>query len=117
MKKKKIANGIVEKQVADALLDNPGYTAPELKRVVEKNLKQKGYNYRFTERTYLNIKKRLLPNLGAKPEDRPWSIGSCIKYDISIDVVMPIQQQLLTLLFVQKFQVQRIYPFDRMRSI
>ena len=97
MKKKKIANGIVESEVADALLDNPKYTAGELKRIVEKELKRRGYNYRFTERTYLNIKNRLLPNLGEKPMDRPWTIGCCIKYDISPDVIVPHQQQLLTL--------------------
>lgn len=93
--KRKIVNKLVEAQVADALLDNPDYTAPELKKVVDKGLKQKGYNYRFTERTYLNIKKMLLPGLRPGPEDSPWSVGCCIKEDISPDVVLPIQQQLL----------------------
>ena len=94
--KKKIVNKIVEGQVANALLDNPDYTAPELKKIVEKMLKEKGYNYRFTERTYLNIKKMLLPALGPRPEDKPWSAGCCIKEDISLNVVMPYQHLLLT---------------------
>lgn len=82
MKKKRMVNGIVENQVTVALLENPDSSAPELKRNVEKELKKKGYNYRFTERTYLNIKKALLPNLGPEPIDQPWTVGACIKYDI-----------------------------------
>lgn len=96
MKKKRIANGIVENEVANALIVSRDYTASEIKRIVEKELKKKGYNYRFTERTYLNIKKRLLPNIGPEPIDLPWTIGSCVKYGIPADVIpLLIEEQKL----------------------
>lgn len=85
---KKSVNTLVESEVAHCLLENPDYTATELKRRVEKSLKRKGYNYKFTGRTYLNIKKRLLPNLNPdNPLDQPWSIGACLKYAIPSEFI------------------------------
>lgn len=86
MKRRK-ANGKVEEVVADILINNRDVTARELKRDVEKELKKRGYNYRFTERTYLNIKARILPNLGNSPIDETWTIGACIEYSIPSEYI------------------------------
>ncbi len=81
MKKSKV-NSVVEVEVANALINNPDCTAKELKKAVEKALRKRGksYNYKFTERTYLNLRNRLLPNAGPTGLDNPWSIGATAEY-------------------------------------
>ena len=85
---KMIVNRVVESEIARFLLENPDYTAVELKRKVERSLKQKGFNYKFTDRTYLNKKKEFALNIDKEnPLDKSWTVGACIKYDISPDVI------------------------------
>lgn len=117
MKKKKMVNGIVKETVASVLLEELDSTAIELKREVEKRLKEKGYNYKFTDRTYLNIKNRLLPNLGDKPIDQPWSIGACAEYyDRIPPESIPILIKINELKGLRKFSIRqaiwtlRLYP-------
>lgn len=85
--RKKIVNGVVRDTVVNVLLENSDYTAGELKHLAEKALKQKGYNYKFTERTYLNLKKELSPNIGPTELDKPWTVGSCVKANIPGDMI------------------------------
>ncbi len=116
-KRKRMVNRIVKDEVASVLLDKPNSTAIELKREVEKRLKKKGYNYKFTDRTYLNIKNGLLPNLGDKPIDQPWGIGACAEYydrisPESIPILMRVEQLkgLQTFSIRQAIWVLRLYP-------
>jgi hypothetical protein len=81
--KKRVTN-VTRAQVAKLLLKNPDYTAKGLKKEVEKLLNRK---YRYTERTYLNIKKELLANFRDDVKDKPWTIGSCIKCDIPANII------------------------------
>jgi len=47
-------------------------------------------------RSYEEILKFIRKKFQEKnPLDNPWSLGDCLKYDILVDVVIPIQQQLL----------------------
>ena len=46
-----MVNETVRDEAAGVLLAKPNSTAIELKREVEKRLKKKGYNYKFTDRT------------------------------------------------------------------
>ena len=71
---------VVKKAVVRLLLKNPDYTGRDLKKKVEKSLREEGLHYGFTERTYQNIKAEILPNLTDKPLDMPWNIGACAKY-------------------------------------
>lgn len=116
-KRKKMVNKIVRDEAASVLLDKPKSTAIELKREVEKRLKKKGYNYKFTDRTYLNIKNELLPNLGDKPIDQPWGVGTCAEYydrisPESIPKLMKMKQLkgLRTFSIRQAIWVVRLYP-------
>lgn len=107
MAKKRMVNREVKDTAADILLNNPSLTAKDLKKEVEKSLKEKGYNYHFTERTYLNIRNELLPNIGDKPIDKPWSIGACEKYNIPSDFIpILIQIQQARELMIQQFHIQ-----------
>ena len=81
--RKKVAD-VIENQVAKLLLENKKYTAKELRHKVEKAIYGK---YRFTERTYSNIKKKMLQSLIDKPEDELWSLGACLKYHIPTDII------------------------------
>ena len=83
----------------------------------EKRLKKQGYNYKFTERTYLNIKNELLPNLSDKPIDQPWSIGACAEYYSRISPEsIPILMKINEIKGLQKFSIRqaiwvsRLYP-------
>jgi len=86
-RKKIMVNEVVKKAVANFLVDNPDPTARELKKAVEKSLNDKGYNYKFTERTYLNLKKELGPNASPTAIDAPWTIGVSVKADIPADII------------------------------
>ncbi len=108
---------MVKDEAASVLLDKRTSTAFELKREVEKRLKKKGYNYKFTDRTYLNIKNSLLPNLGDKPIEQPWGIGACAEYydrisPESIPILMRVEQLkgLQTFSIRQAIWVSRLYP-------
>lgn len=83
----KNVNDVVRNAVAEALLVNPEYTARELKREAEKILRQKGFNYKYTERTYLNLKKELSPKAGPTDLDKPWTIGCCVKANIPAEMI------------------------------
>lgn len=88
MKKKRMVNDLIRGIVGRVLLQNPDCTAGELKKATERELKRRRYkDYRFTERTYLNLKKEIAPNIGPKPEDVPWTVGSCIAYGIPGDLI------------------------------
>ena len=89
MRVKKRTASIIEGHVAQLLIENRYYTARELKKKVEKSLKGK---YRFTDRTYLNIKRKLLADFSEDPKDTPWSIGACVRYDIPADVIPLLAQ-------------------------
>jgi hypothetical protein len=106
-KKRRNVDSLVEKEVADLLLKNPDFTGEELKRKVEKNLKS--FHYNFTERTYQNIKSKLLPNINKYKElDRPWSIGATIK-EVSNDALPSIIeiQTLAKMLFRNQISVRQ----------
>lgn len=76
----------VKGEVAKLLLEKSDYTGRELKRKVEKSLKR--FGYKFTERTYQNIKADLLPNLRENnPLDIPWTILSLKDFSISPDAI------------------------------
>ena len=75
-RKRKNVDGVLRKEVATFLLDNPDYTGRDLKRNIERSLKRKGLDYNFTERTYQNIKAEISPNIGASTLDKPWDMGS-----------------------------------------
>jgi hypothetical protein len=88
MRTKKKVTEAVEKRVAALLVQDREYTAKELKREVEKSLKKDGKNYKFTERTYNNIKNRILPNISSNnPLDKEWSLGACEEYRIPNSLV------------------------------
>ena len=78
--RRKNVDRVVKKAVGRLLLKNPDYTGRDLKKKVEKSLREKGLHYSFTERTYQNIKAEISPNLTDKPLDMPWNIGACVKY-------------------------------------
>jgi hypothetical protein len=112
----KTVNGIVKKTVADLLLKNPDYSAKELKRESEKLLKDKGFSYKFTDRTYLKIKTELLKNKNEiDPNlDVPWSIGS-IKHDIPADMIpVLIQMQQVAQKRGLKMTVRQARWFSRL---
>ena len=116
-RKRRRVNEIVKNEAASVLLDNPHPTANELKREVEKRLKKKGYNYKFTQRTYLNIKNEILPNLGDKPIDQPWSIGAFTEYHdkLSLDSI-PILIKMNQFKGLQKFSIRQAIWASRLRS-
>ena len=84
MKAKKSNTKVIKGLVTDLLVENRDYTAREIKQKVEKMLKGK---YHFTERTYQNIKKKLLLEFSDDPIDMLWSVGVCVKYEIPGDVI------------------------------
>ena len=84
MRTRKMVADVIENQVAKLLLENSKYTAKELKHKVEKAINGK---YKFTDKTYLNVKHRLQKRMSDKPEDELWSIGACLKYDIPSDII------------------------------
>ena len=98
MKKSKNVPQDVKDEVAQYLIDHPKATGRVLKKEVEKSFKRKmGRSFKYTERTYQNIKNKM--DSTSRELDNPWSLGSClkdgIKDDIAADTVLPIQQQLL----------------------
>jgi len=96
MKKNRNVTQIIEKEVTQLLISDPQYTAEALKRDAEKRLKKKGYNYKFTPRTYSNIKNRVLPNLNEGDSiDIPWSFGSLKQHPLpegTVDIVLGVQR-------------------------
>ncbi|MBN1369959.1 MAG: hypothetical protein JW954_06975 [Dehalococcoidaceae bacterium] len=84
MRIKKETSEVIEGHVAKLLVRNRKYTAKELKDKVEHEL---GGRYSFTERTYLNIKNKLLKDFSEDPIDAPWSVGACLKFDIPGEIV------------------------------
>ena len=111
---KMIVNRVVESEIARFLLENPDYTAVELKRKVERSLKQKGFNYKFTDRTYLNKKKEFAPNINKEnPLDKPWTVGACIKYDISPDVI-PVLIKIMQVVVAGHITIRQARWFARL---
>lgn len=95
MRVKQKVTEVVEKKVAAFLLKDPEYTAKNLKREVEKALREDGKTYKFTERTYNNIKNRILPNITKdNPLDQKWSIGACEKNNIPDDMIPLLMEQM-----------------------
>ena len=88
MRIKKRVTETVKKQVAALLVNDRELSAPELKSKTEKTLK--GKKYRFTVRTYSNIKKNILPNIDPNEAiDQEWSIGGCEENQIP-DRMIPL---------------------------
>lgn len=75
---KKGDNRLTARDIRDELLGlHPGSKSIPKERAI----------YKILERN----KDKILPS----DLDNPWSLGSCLKYDISVDAVLPIQRQLL----------------------
>ncbi len=86
MKRRRNVDVRVKEEVAKLLLENPGYTGRDLKRKAEKSLKR--FRYKFTDRTYQNIKAELGPNIKKdNPLDKPWTILSLKNFPISPDAI------------------------------
>lgn len=95
MPKGQLVSKQVSALVGHFLSEDEKMTGKELKFAVEEQIK--GIDY--TLRTYQKIKEKLKPVLAemkASGIDRLWTIGACIKEDILVDVVVPIQRQLLS---------------------
>ncbi len=91
-RKRKNVSLIVRDEVANTLISNPQATGRELKRVVEKSLKRKGFLFSFTARTYQNIKKEMGKPLADL--DRRWSIGAYMPQG-DIMPLLSLQRQLI----------------------
>ena len=90
MRIKKRVTAVVKKQVAALLVQDRELSAPELKSKTEKALKGGSKKYRFTVRTYSNIKKKILPNIDPNEAiDQEWSIGDCEENHIP-DSMIPL---------------------------
>ena len=57
--KRQNTDNLVKDTVADFLIENPDYSGSKLKKLVESQLRARGFRYDFTVRTYENIKKQL----------------------------------------------------------
>jgi hypothetical protein len=94
--KRQNTDNLVKDTVADFLIENPDYSGSKLKKLVESQLRARGFRYDFTVRTYENIKKQL-----GEPRqdlDKDWSLGTDEKFPISplaINSVIAIQRLLL----------------------
>jgi len=75
---KKEDNGLSAKEVREELIKrHPGSKSVPKERAI----------YKIIERN----RGKIVPD----KLDKPWTMGSCLEYDISADVVVPIQRQLL----------------------
>jgi len=94
--KRQNVDKLVRDTVADFLNENPDYSGSKLKKLVESQLRARGFRYDFTVRTYENIKNKsgeLRQQL-----DKYWSMGADRDYPISpysLDAVISIQDLLL----------------------
>jgi hypothetical protein len=78
----------IEKKVSALLLRDPNYTAKYIKKEVENEFNIEGKNYAFTERTYINIKNRILAHMPSENQlDQKWSIGACRINNIPDDMI------------------------------
>lgn len=84
MRIKKRTATTIRGDVAKLLIENRDYTAKELKKKVEGLGRVK---HRFTDRTYLNVKNKLLDDFSDDPKDKTWTIGACVKCDIPADII------------------------------
>ncbi len=115
----RVVNDVVKKTVATLLSKNPDFTAKELKRESEKLLKDKGFNYKFTDRTYLKIKTALLKNKNEIDAylDVPWSIGS-MRHNLPADMILVlIQTQQFMEWLGLKMTVRQAIWFSRLYPI
>ena len=90
-KKRNKVNPIVRVEVANVLVVNREATGQELKRMVEKSLKRKGFLFSYTVRTYQNIKNQLGAPL--RGFDKPWSLGTYVPL-ADIAPLISLQRQL-----------------------
>jgi len=90
-RKRKKVNPIVRNEVANVLVVNREVTGQELKRLVEKSLKRKGFIFSYTVRTYQNIKNQLGAPL--RGFDKPWSLGTYVP-PADIAPLISLQKQL-----------------------
>lgn len=98
---------------------NPGYTASDIKRGLEKDFKDRKV-FIPKERAITSILKKNQDKITPSPQDQPWSIGICIKNDIpssTIPLLIKIQavhgdrKDLLTIR--QALWIAKLYPVLR----
>lgn len=95
---KKGNNRLAARDIRDLLLgSHPGSKSIPKERAI----------YKILERN----KDKTLPS----DLDTPWSLGSCLKYDISVDVVAPIQRQLLT--FGRFLTIRRARWYSKLHAV
>jgi len=83
-----IYNNLVGKLKSKLRTDNPHWSEGEINDEVKELFPSLGLVQGYV--TKLSKAKESLPEL-----DNTWSLGSCLEYDIALDVVMPLQRQLL----------------------
>ena len=78
----------IEEKVAALLIIDSNLTAKYIKSAVEQELKTEGKSYQFTERTYSNIKNKILPKLRIdNPLEQTWYIGACKANNIPSNII------------------------------
>jgi len=73
--------------LSEARKKNIKMKAPALKKATEALLKKRGWNIKYTDRTYLNIMNELEGKLEFEELEAPWSIGSCLEFGISMETI------------------------------
>jgi len=118
MRTSKKVTETVERKVAALLLQDRRYSGEYLKREVEKQLKKEGKNYKFTARTYNNVKKRILPNITiSNPLDEKWSIGACEKNNIPDDMIPMLMDEARLFLGKMNLSIRQARWMSRLRIL
>jgi len=94
--KRQNVDNLVRNTVTDFLNENPDYSGSKLKRLVEPQLRARGFRYDFSIRTYENIKNQL--GESRRPLDEYWSVSTGVEYPISfnsLNAVISVQSLLL----------------------